>query len=195
MQRSSQGHDHLHPGRGVHRAERAHVVPSGYGHHLRRPPHHLQGVRRGPPRRLRPVQHRGGAGAVDHRRAARRQALLRRGPHLPGGLRAQRRGHVHVARVRRLLAVAGRAAARLRALHLLRKLRARDQAGAARDRGRRAGQRRPVPVGHAPGHRQLRRPAPAARGLRRGRGRRGPRPRRPVVLPGGGALPPRRRRL
>ncbi|WVZ59112.1 hypothetical protein U9M48_009310 [Paspalum notatum var. saurae] len=192
MQRASQGQHHVHPRRGVDRAERAHVVPAGDGHHLRGAPHHLQGVRRGPRRRLRALQHGGGAGAVHRRGAARREALLRGGPHLPGGVRAQRRGHVHVGGVG-LLAVAGRPAAGLRALHLLRQLRARHAAGAARDRRRRAGQRRAVPVGDAPGRRQLRRPGPAARGLRGGG--RGPRDRRALVLPGGGALPRRRRRL
>ncbi|XP_062204918.1 uncharacterized protein LOC133906968 isoform X1 [Phragmites australis] len=189
---ASQGHDHVHPRRAGDRAVRAHVVPAGDGHHLRRAPHHLQVVRGGPRRRLHPLQHRGGAGAVDHRRPPRREALLRRGPHLPGGLRAQRRGHLHVGGVG-LLPLAGRAACGVRAVHLLRQLRACDEAGAARDRGRRAGQRREIPVGAAAGHRELRRPGPSAGGVFGGRG--GAWDCGAVVLPGGGAHPRRRGRV
>ncbi|KAM3196789.1 hypothetical protein ACQJBY_072474 [Aegilops geniculata] len=191
---AAEGHHHVRPRRAGDRAARAHVVPAGHGRHQRGAPHHLQGLRRGPARRLRALQHRRGAGAVHRGRAARREALLRRRPHrLPSRRRRQRRRrHLHVGRVR-LLPVAGRAAAGLRALHLLRQLRARHPAGAARHRRRGPRQRRQVPVGDAAGHRQLRRPGPAARGLR-GRLRR-PRPRRALVLPGGGARPRRAGRL
>ncbi|KAM3206216.1 hypothetical protein ACQJBY_061719 [Aegilops geniculata] len=191
---AAEGYHHVRPRRAGDRAARAHVLPAGHGRHHRRAPHHLQGLRRGPPRRLRALQHRRGAGAVHRRRAARREALLRRRPHrLPARrLRRRRRRHLHVGRVR-LLPVAGRAAAGLRALRLLRQLRARHPAGAARHRGRRPRQRRQVPLGHAPRHRQLRRPGPAARGLR-GHLRR-PRPRGAMVLPGGGARPRRAGRL